>query len=295
MIDLSPELQAVFPDETAFDDVLALRGTVWREHKNRRTLEVVLGGARYFVKIHGPTGWYEIVKNLTSSLNLPVLSALPEVRAVRHLERIGIPSVRAVGYGRRGRNPARRESFIITEALEGMIDLEALAASGGGLHGAARARLRRAIVDDLAAIARTMHTGGIYHRDFYLVHFLLPERDWSAWRPGEALAMHVIDLHRARIRARLPRRWVVKDLAALLFSAMDHDLTDRDLLRFWRGYRGAGWRSTWSRDAGFLRRVRRRAVKLYQRVHETPTPRPGSPPSCAGSAPDPSPAVEGMS
>jgi hypothetical protein len=42
----------------------------------------------------------------------------------------------------------------------------------------------------------------------------------------------LIDLHRAQLRKKTPRRWVVKDVAGLYFSVMDIGLTQRDLFRF---------------------------------------------------------------
>ena len=42
----------------------------------------------------------------------------------------------------------------------------------------------------------------------------------------------MIDLHRALIREQLPKRWVIKDIAGLYYSAMGIGLTSRDIQRF---------------------------------------------------------------
>jgi heptose I phosphotransferase len=288
VIDLSAHLRSCFPDEHAFDRIMQLEGTVFRRHKNRRTFQVDLDGRSYFVKVHGPTGWREILKNL-AHLRLPVISAAPERRAIERLQSLDIPTVRAVGYGHRGVNPARRESFIVTDALQEMARLDELASDWGGLAGPARWRLRQALIDEVADIARTLHRDGLNHRDFYLVHFLLPDRDWRTWTPDAPLRMHLIDLHRMQIRHRTPQRWIVKDLAGLLFSALDLDLTFGDYLRFWARYRLAGWRSAVSGDASLLRQVIRRAARLYRHEQGTPPRLPAAIASFAGIAPCPSP------
>ena len=75
----------------------------------------------------------------------------------------------------------------------------------------------------------------------------------------------LIDLHRAQIREHTPRRWRVKDLAGLYFSAMDCGLTRRDLLRFIRHY-GAG-RPRQASDQRLWRQVERQATGLYRKAH----------------------------
>jgi heptose I phosphotransferase len=78
-----------------------------------------------------------------------------------------------------------------------------------------------------------MHQGGVNHRDFYLCHFLL---HLDPPPTPEHFRLSLIDLHRAQLRARTPRRWRDKDLAALYFSVLDIGLTKRDLLRFLAAY-----------------------------------------------------------
>ena len=74
-----------------------------------------------------------------------------------------------------------------------------------------------------------------------------------------------MDLHRAQLRPAIPRRWRVKDIGALYFSAADIGLTRRDLLRFMRLYTGKPLRRTLTEDAAFWRAVTSRAGKFYRR------------------------------
>jgi heptose I phosphotransferase len=265
---LSEHLKAHLPADPAkaFDAIMQLQGEVFREHKNRSTFRAIIGGRAYFVKIHGQTAWGEIMKNALRG-RWPVLTAAPEWHAIGRLEKLGVPTVNGVGYGCRGRFPHRRQSFIITEALEGMIHLDELPQALDRLRVGAseRAAMYRRIVNELARISRLLHSNGLNHRDYYLNHFMIRDRDWSQWRVGDDLILHVIDLHRMQIRARgTPRRWMIKDISGLLFSAFDAGPTRHDCLRFLRRYWGDGWRERWRNSGLWRRQVLSRAVSLYR-------------------------------
>ncbi|HEY0551747.1 MAG TPA: lipopolysaccharide kinase InaA family protein, partial [Verrucomicrobiae bacterium] len=162
-------------------------------------------------------------------------------------------------------------------ALEGMISLEDLARDWRGADRRTRVSLKRALIQRLAEIARLMHGAGLNHRDFYLCHFLVRDRDWSKWRREDALEVVLIDLHRVQRRAAVPQRWLVKDLGGLLFSAFDAGITRRDLLRFVTAYRRESWREVLTREELFWRKVWGNAVQLYRSIHhrEPPMHSPG--------------------
>ena len=262
MIDLSPELQQHLPKEGTFDWLLHIEGRIHRQVKHRRTVEFEAGGQRYFLKVHRGCGWGEIFKDLFT-WRLPIVSARPDWLAIERLHTIGILTLTVAGKGLRGMNPARRDSFVVTEALEGMISLEDLARDWAGLTDARRFELKRELFRRIAHIARTLHHNGMNHRDFYLCHFLVRDRSWKEWKPGDELELHLIDLHRAQLRARVPTRWQVKDLGGLLFSALDRGLTSGDLLRFIEGYRERTWREILRTERRFWLRVCRNAHAIY--------------------------------
>ena len=79
------------------------------------------------------------------------------------------------------------------------------------------------------------------------------------------LKLSLIDLHRAQIRNRLPRRWRDKDLAALYFSALDIGLTRRDFYRFLRLYFDRPLRRILSEEATLLQWLATEAERLRQR------------------------------
>jgi len=242
-----------------FVAVEKLQGEVFRELEARRTLRTEVAGRAYFVKIHRGVGWAEILKNLFS-LRLPVLGAANEWRAIRRLEELGVATMRAVAFGQRGRNPATQHSFIVTEELAPTISLEDFCRDWPTKRPAAT--LKRALIERVAGMAGRMHRGGVNHRDFYICHFLL---HLNPQPTAETLKLSVIDLHRAQVREKMPRRWRDKDLASLYFSALDIGLTRRDILRFLRVYFAQPLRDILRDESDLLTDLVREADRLHER------------------------------
>lgn len=273
---LNSELARFFSrgsDDERFDCIIALEGETFREHKHRRTVKVDLDGRNWFLKVHGHTTWAEILKNALR-LRWPTLDARPEVQAINRLTELGIPTMEIGGWGVRGRWPHRVESFLFTRSLEGFRHLDEVVREARQWSEVHKRRFHRAMIDEIAIVSRAMHTNGVNHRDYYLCHFMLPDRDWAQWQPSDPLRLHVIDLHRAQVRRRAPWPAVAKDLSGLLFSALDADLSLTDLWRFLRLYWGANWKQRVRQSRLFLRYVRWRALKLYQSEHGRPAELP---------------------
>ncbi len=261
---LCPALQDKFSGEDAFEQVLAMDGKIYRDFKGRKTLRFEHAGKGYFLKIHPGVGWGEILKSL-ANFKIPVLGAKDEHDAILALERIGVQTMTIAGYGFRGSNPARMQSFIITEEIEDSISLEELALNEA--QSPLTPRMKRALILKVAEISRAMHQNGVNHRDFYVCHFLLPNA-WLVQESGDVEPpLHVIDLHRTQVRSRIPQRWLDKDMAGLHFSSMDAGLTIRDRLRFIRVYEKRPLKQAVKDLSGFWARIDRKAAKLYKKFH----------------------------
>ncbi len=256
---LAPPFDRLWAGCDPFDEVERLQGDVFRELEARRTLRTEVEGRAYFVKIHRGVGWFEIVENLMRG-RTPVLGARNEYEAIRHLEEVGVATMRAVAFGERGANPATRQSFLVTEALEPTLALDEHCRAWRKTPPGAR--WRHAMIAHVADIARRMHASGMNHRDFYLVHFLL---HLDPAPTPENLRISLIDLHRAQIRANTPRRWRDKDLAALHFASLEAGLTDRDRLRFARSYFGRPLRAVLRDEARLFAFLEREGVRLMER------------------------------
>ncbi|MDR3214113.1 MAG: lipopolysaccharide core heptose(I) kinase RfaP [Azoarcus sp.] len=274
---LRPPFDRLWAGRDPFAAVEALQGQVFRELAGRRTLRVDIDGRGYFVKIHRGVGWGEILKNLVC-LRPPVLGARDEWRALERLAELGVDTMRALAFGERGDNPARRHSFIITEELAPTVSLEDICRDWPRTP--PPPALKRALIARVANMARRMHEGGVNHRDFYICHFLLHTEPPPV---PKALRLSLIDLHRAQVRASPPpSRWRRKDLAGLYFSALDIGLTRRDLLRFLRAYLNGPLRRVLRDEAPLLAWLGGEAARLakrYQRKFASESDATGNAPS----------------
>jgi heptose I phosphotransferase len=255
MLNIYDQYRDSFP-ETSLEELCALDGEVFKRIQNRRTFRIERDGQCFFIKCHHGVGWREIFKNLLQ-LRLPILGAGNEWRAIHRLRELGIETMTPVAYGREGWNPAAIDSLLITEELQGCVSLEQYCDEWQTTPPTPASK--RALIKRLAQIARAMHTNGVNHRDFYLCHFLM-QLPWDGTEDN--LHLHVIDLHRVQVRSTTPKRWIVKDIGSLWFSAMLLGLTKRDKFRFMREYRGASLRHTLKQDADLWAEVEVRAQTL---------------------------------
>lgn len=258
MFYLDDQLQSCFHNrQPLFDQLMALKGEVFRDLEGRTTQRVELNGKFYFIKQHRGVGWKEIFKNLLQ-LRLPVISAKNEWLAIQKLHQLGIHVPAVAGYGERGRNPARRESFVLMEELTPVKSLEDICADWRVNPPSPAYKYH--LIKSVAHIARTLHTNGMNHRDFYICHFLLEQ----AGIPVEHAKLFLIDLHRVQQRKQTPERWLIKDLAGLYFSSLDAGLTRRDWLRFIKYYRKQSLRDILQRESELWMKVKNRGDDLYR-------------------------------
>ena len=189
---------------------------------DRITLRFTLddqGGERHFyIKRHVRSSWKEYLKPLFR-LTWPILGARNEWNAILDFHEVGLPTMTPVALGESGSN-----SFLITEALEGCEKLSKLPPESSPARSASR---RAGLIREVAGLARQMHGAGLHHQDFYLGHLMQSQQDPSR--------LYIIDLGRVRKQKKLARRWIVKDLAQLDFSA---DASNAERLRFLREYLG---------------------------------------------------------
>ncbi len=263
MIYLNPDFQALWSGKDSFTEAFQLEGEIFRSVKSRRTFRFELNGKGYFAKVHHGVGWGEIFKSLLQ-FKRPVLSARNEYEAIRKLEQLGVATMKVTAFGERGKNPATIESFIITEELVNTASLEDFCRDWK--DSPPPFALKKALIEYVASAVCTLHRNGVNHRDCYICHFLLDtSRDWK-----NGIHAPLIDLHRAQLRKKTPRRWVVKDVAGLYFSAMDNGLTQRDHFRFMEIYSGKPLRETLQKDTPFWRTVEKTARRLYAKEQRKP-------------------------
>jgi heptose I phosphotransferase len=254
---IKPHLSAKKP---LFEQMMLLRGEQFRNQEGRLTQRIILGGKPYFIKQYSGVGWKEILKNLFQ-LRWPILGAKHEKLALEKLKALGIAVPSVIAFGEKGLNPARLQSFVLTEALAPVISLEELCESWPTTP--PTFSLKQSLLKEVAHIARTLHQNGMNHRDFYLCHFLLDLSPGLTHLNALNLKLYLIDLHRAQIRSATPLRWIIKDLAGLYFSSKQIGLTQRDLYRFIRFYTQQSLREIRNSNQTFWQKVKLRGERLY--------------------------------
>jgi heptose I phosphotransferase len=253
-------------DHECFDDIILLQGDIYRNQEGRKTLRFAADEKNYFAKIHLGVGWKEIIKNVFQG-RWPIFGAKNEWKAIQRLAQLQINTTPLVGYGQRGFNPARLQSFVITEEITDTISLETLA--NQTIKNKISFSFKQSLIKEIARIARILHDNGLNHRDFYICHFLMkisqnPDTSEKIHASiGIEPVLYLIDLHRMLEHRSLPDRWRVKDLAGLYFSSMDCQVTRRDRLRFIQHYTQQSLRTTLKEHCKRWDRVERLAQQLY--------------------------------
>jgi len=256
---LRADLEKEWPSNTVFDNVKLQQGEIYRYKEGRRTLRFELRGKSYFLKLHQGIGWVEVLKNLIH-LRLPIISAKNEWKAIQLLESHKIDTMAIAGYGERGWNPAKKLSFLVTDNLVDTMNLEFLGKQWRDSPPSFTTKMN--LIGKLALISKTMHENGLNHRDYYLCHFLLDQSFEKTNIINDDTKLFLIDLHRAQIRKKVPKRWLIKDIGSLYFSALDVTLTSRDIFRFIKVYSGLPLREILAVQQEFWVKIRERAVKL---------------------------------
>jgi UDP-glucose:(heptosyl)LPS alpha-1,3-glucosyltransferase/heptose I phosphotransferase len=193
-------------------------------------------------------GWSEIFKNLLT-FKLPILGAITEVRAIKKLNEIGIPTTPLVAYGQRGCSPATMRSFVMTEDLGDILTLEDIFKAP--LEAAQNKASRPAILKHLGQLAAKLHSAGLCHRDFYLCHFVLKKTEFESGY----LNLHLIDLHRMLQGQNPNGDAVMKDVAGLYFSMQQIGLGAEDwtvLKQYYLSQSDGFWTQVEARAANLL-------------------------------------------
>ncbi|MGI1679672.1 MAG: lipopolysaccharide core heptose(I) kinase RfaP [Cellvibrionaceae bacterium] len=262
---LRDAFKATWSEQNVFDEVQKVKGDIVRDKEGRQTMRFEFGDAAYYLKHHTGIGWGEIIKSF-SQLKMPVIGAANEWEAINKLTELGVHTLDAVGYGIRGVNPAKTESFLITKELTGTLSLAKYCEDWPKNPPSFVTKQR--LIKSVATIAKKLHDNGMNHRDLYICHFLLRLDSIDQSNP----ILHLVDLHRAQNRQAVPHRWLVKDVASIYFSAMDIGLTKRDVIRFMKIYFGDSPRKILKEKRMLLNAIRARAEKLYRRDFKREAP-----------------------
>ncbi|MEE9312484.1 MAG: lipopolysaccharide kinase InaA family protein [Planctomycetota bacterium] len=183
--------------------------------ESRQTLRIETDNGVFYIKrypkrVQSGSRFNLISKSFTSL-------AMREWHVLNLLQDLNIPTMHTAAC-----LESPTQAALITAGLDAPVTLEKMAQSEWAKMPVAR---RARFANNVGVILRRMHDGGINHRDFYLVHLRVSADD----------TVYVTDLNRADIRKFVGRRWRVKDLAALQFSAPS-SISNTDRARCFRAY-----------------------------------------------------------
>jgi hypothetical protein len=206
-----------------------------RDRENRR---VESGGEVYHLKIHFDGS----------------RAAAGELEGALAFRRAGVPAALPAAWG----EDVDRGSFWCAAAAPGE-PLDALLAR----RSAVPARARRELARILGAHAGRLRRAGLFHRDFYLNHWI------GRWTPAGGWELALIDLQRWGRTGLRSERWFVKDAAALWHSSRGTHLSRTDAVRFLRSCFGIPRLDR--RAKSFARDVVRKAARMAAHAPRTPT------------------------
>jgi hypothetical protein len=166
-----------------------------------------------FVKRHRARTWEGRLRAIFGLPPAPTPGRI-EAANVGRLTAQGIAVMRLIAYGEKQYADGLQESFVITEELDEYAELpHYLRRYFSGKPSRSGERELRRLIREIAGIVRRFHGAGYNHRDLYCRHFFVKEQ-----APGRR-EIRLIDLQRVQLRRWRRRRWIVKDLAQLAWSA----------------------------------------------------------------------------
>ena len=228
---LPADLDAIVMDLRPTDRLHAKQGRSTarvRFHAGSNALSV-------YLKRHERPPWSDRLRALLRPAGSTSPAAV-EWANLNHVRSRGVDAPEPVAAGEWVGPWGRLRSYLMIADLVGYRELnESLPDLLAALSPAEFARMKRALIAEMASLAARLHQIQMFHKDLYLCHFFLDERPEA--RPGRRLAL--IDLHRCTgEHGLLAFRWRWKDLGQLLYSTSGvPGIDDRDRLRFWVHYR----------------------------------------------------------
>lgn len=211
-----------------------------------------------YVKRYLPLPLKEYFKAITSFRPFFPSGAMHEWNSIVAFHAAGIPTMEPIAAGRQADGRSALLSLGITDYVRASELLPEL-------QGEENEEERRHLILEIAELAGAMHAAKLAHQDFYLVHLFVKRRAKKKANGEEQSEFQVlpIDLQRIIMGPRFSRRWRVKDLGQLLFSAMDH-ITTSDRETFWNRYTEIAGEKLRS-DTRLISSITRKAAAIRKR------------------------------
>jgi len=242
-----------------FDEAEDLHKSNIAGYRKRLRFDLPGSGTTVFMKRYDNPSRFDQIRNWISH-GKRMSMAMCDMFACQELADASIRTARVIAYGQQWTGPFEKRSFIATEKIPDAQTLEQRLPVCFEKPTNHKDRLK--FIDQLSDFARTFHNTGLRHRDFYLAHIFMSDDG----------LLYLIDLHRTFRPRILGRRFQVKDIAQLYYSAPGMYFSEADRLRFY--YRYLGREKLNRADRRFIRKVKAKAWRMadHDIRHGRPVP-----------------------
>lgn len=214
------------------------------EDRQRLKFSLSVSRATVFMKkYHKPSLKKQIKNWIDHGMIKP--TAYFDIANVEELNAVGIATPETVAFGFRNNGLFEMQSFSISKQVENSLSLEQR------IPEFADRKEKVEFIISLAEFARKFHNTGFRHRDFYLCHIFYEEQKKK---------FTLIDLQRTFKPKFWVRRFLVKDLAQLYYSAPGQVFSKADRMRFYKAYKKINKLS--SADKSLISAVNRKARSM---------------------------------
>jgi hypothetical protein len=166
-----------------------------------------------------------------------------DLEPAENLRKLGINTPKIIAFGEEWSGLFEKRSFIITEKIPASTSLEEKLPDYFIYQ-------RKNFIESLAAFVRKFHKTGYRHRDLYLCHiFCNPQGQFT-----------LIDLNRVFKPLIFSKRYLMKDLTQLYYSAPGEIFTKADRLRFFLTYMKKNKIS--KKDKIIIKKIKSRAQRM---------------------------------
>lgn len=177
-----------------------------------------------------------------------------EFASANKLTVAGINTPKTISCGEQWGVLFEKRSFVITEKIPDAESLERkLPDCFNGQATSENLKLRRNLIAQLASFIKKFHETNYRHRDLYFSHIFHTDHG----------GFYLIDLARAFRPIFLRRRFQIKDVAQVYYSAPGQHFSRTDRLRFYAGYSGRD--KLTNKDKVFIRKVINKAKRIARR------------------------------
>lgn len=225
------------------------------DYRSRLKFEINSPPAILFLKRynHPPVGVQ--LKNWLNCRGIASMS-FANLEPAKKLAAAGINTPKLIADGEQWGPLFEKRSFIITEKITGAESLERkLPDCFTAPPWPENLKLRRNFISQLAAFVKKFHQTGYRHRDLYLCHIFYDDNG----------RFYLIDLARTFKPIIFRRRFQIKDIAQIHYSAPKKYISRTDRLRFYLAY--TGHRRLTRNDKSFIDSVMRKAGRMAR--HDT--------------------------